>query len=71
MPKFIKEEEIDVVKNYLKGIYRDLVAAYRNYSAYSPCGDIWCIPLNVYTDIFSNCLVDKVYQLKDLDITYK
>lgn len=49
------------MKGYLKSIYRDLVTAYRHYSAFSPNGDVWCIPLNCYTDIFSSCLVDKSY----------
>jgi hypothetical protein len=61
-----------IVKQYLHRIYRDLVAAYRHYSAYSPCGDVWCVSLNVFTDIFASCLVDnKTYLLKDLDISFR
>lgn len=45
--------------------------AYRQYSSYSPAGDIWSISFNVYSDIFSSLLIDKNYLLKDLDIVFK
>jgi hypothetical protein len=65
-------QETHEVKEYLRSIYRDLVAAYRYFSAFSPCGDIWCISLNVFTDIFASTVIEQGrYGLKDLDIMFK
>ncbi|CAD8081706.1 unnamed protein product [Paramecium primaurelia] len=73
LTKLIKEQDqLIQVKQYLHRIYRDLVSAYRHYSAYSPSGDIWSISLNVFTDIFQSSFVDnKSYLLKDLDISFR
>jgi len=52
----------------LRTIYTDIVNAYRSVSSISPCGDIWAISLNPYTELFEPLIADKIYGLKDMDL---
>lgn len=54
IPKIVKDpDELESVKNYLKGIYKHIRESYKYYSAIAPAGLVFSIGSNVFSDIIS------------------
>ncbi|CAD8110051.1 unnamed protein product [Paramecium primaurelia] len=64
----------DVVKdvgNLIWKNYKMIKETYKQYSSYSPYGDVWSIPNNVIADFaYETGLIDKTFKLSDLDIKF-
>ncbi|CAD8201706.1 unnamed protein product [Paramecium pentaurelia] len=65
------QDEFNEVENLIWKNYKMIKETYKQYSSYSPSGDVWSIPNNVIADfVFETELIDKTFKLSDLDIKF-
>ena len=73
MPKFIKNlDELELIRVYLKSIYKHLRETYKFYAGIAPCSNIPCISQNVFLDVSNqtSLLDSKDMKLSDLDLEF-
>ena len=72
LQKLIRDaEEVKVIRPLLWRHYKGFKEVYRYYSCYSPQGYVFCIALNAFTDMCTQCGLVTDMKLSDIDFEFK